>query len=214
MSGATGSVVTTRNYYGYYQKARIGAPATPSAALISWNGVYSFVHAAYEALTDLERNEWLASAQNPVWQRIDALAAKQSFSGFHLFMHLNLSLALIGSALLSTPPLYPVRPPLMPPIATNYATVAEVIVTWPPFIGQTVILYASNAMNVGRMSNNQIFGFMQKVDSHAGGIDFTAPWNARYGAITSGKKIFVRVSVIDPITGVRSLPQYASGITA
>lgn len=211
-NGSTGATTFARNYYGNYAKAKLGAPAVVSPALAAWNGVFSFVHAAYEALTDIERNEWIKAAANNYY-RVNQLAEKKRYTGFHLFMHLNLPLSLIGSALLSSPParvIYPQMKTFNGNIFSPLALTCSFITSFPC----QVILYASTQLNAGRMSTNQIYTFMQYTSSGTGGQDLITNYIARFGIPVIGKKIFVRCDPVDVVTGVRGVPWYISGIVS
>lgn len=214
MDGSLGDRTITRNFYGYYAKEKGSGPAVTSPALASWRGVFSFVHAAYEALTDIERNEWISAARNPQSWGIDNLTVPRQRTGFHLFMHVNLSLVQFGGGI--TPvPLMPAAPSRLSNFIVTDSSAANLTIqvdtAFPPDVR---LLYACTPqLNAGRMSYNQIYTFFQNdfgnFSPHQVAVSLVYP--ARFGVLTPGRKVFFQVVSISA-SGVRSMPLHCSAL--
>ena len=202
LSGSVGNTTFTFNAFGAYAKARPGTPAG-SSFLTAWNDTVKTVTEVWlSSMTDSDRLPWYQFEL----RHGDALAFHHKISGFYTFMSCNLNLALVGGAGIIVPPDY-----LLPGVFDSLEQSGAYNIILHSSVVTQVAIYATKALSPGRMSNNQIYAYLQHevIAPGANPIDTTTTWNSRFGgAAPSGMKIFFKVQPLDDKSGLRNVEKY------
>lgn len=205
LNGSVGDTTYARNAYGTYAKLRLGAPS-PSTYRADWNTFIGGLSNHWTgALTDAQRATWYTRSQ----VSIDAMAVRNSITGFDLYMSVNTNLALIGLPALDECPIYQ-KPDYQRPFTLTFPSSVQFLVALPfPATVALVAVYMSAGLPAGRMSNNQIYTYLG-VQSGGTTVNWFPDYSTRFPAFPGTCKVFCKVVPIDHASGVRGLPQYAS----
>lgn len=190
-SGKIGLQVSQGGRYGQVRRALVipGNPNTPAQA--SQRGLFGASSAAWNSLTQAQRDAWIAAA-NTVMTK-SRLGQNGVMTGNQLFTKINTVLATFGGAAVTVPPAAPTFPALAPQnlVITNTAGVIAVSLTCPTDPGEQTIVRASGPVSPGilRAPHMNIIGVCPA--PAAGASDITALITARYGVLPVGRRIFV-----------------------
>lgn len=208
MQNSLGTTTFSRNSYGTYTKIRIGAPAG-SSYLTAWQAIYSSLFFDWaNILNDGERYIWY-NYRIPIK---DNMTKRHFITGFDAYFYTNLNLALIAEPPLYTPPSSFNAPPIpefpfwgsLSAGALNFSMSLQ-----PPY---PVAIYTSKLLPATRMSLNQIYAYIEFMSPLFTNQNIWVKWNARFGALTSGMKLFGKAVAINPANGARSAATYWSAI--
>lgn len=221
INGRIGNQTITRNSYGPYVKSQGPGPTAPSTYLDNWRLNWKDVHQEWFLLTDDERDAWIDSAisNNRRQTRKPGNNEKNHIlDGFHYFMQTNLNLKLITQPLLTLPPVL-VNLPSLSNFNASYSIAFDTVsiavdITLSPFQNNSLVLYSTFGMSIGRMSNNQRFSFYYFPGFFSGSGTVTdnniGTWASRFGSVfPSPYKIFFKILAINQTTGQRSVEAYS-----
>jgi len=204
IENSVGQTTFSRNSYGSYAKQRIGEPATTSW-LIIWQTQVSVLRNRWQAvLSESDRKTWY-DHKRPV---SDNIGRKKVITGYDLYMSVNLNLFLISYPPVNIYPSSEALDQIDQPILT--ASAGSVFFNVPLKVGVMGAMYVSKQYSVGRMSLNQIFGFLGFFFADGITYNFTTQYSTRQATLISGKKIFCKWIPINPLSGRRGVAQYAS----
>lgn len=209
MQNSLGGDTFSRNAYGTYVKTRIGAPAG-SAFLTDWNNIYSGIYFDWiNIMNDTQRLAWYKFAI----RKRNNMAQIRWRNGFEAFMSVNLTLALIPTSPIYTPPPN-FNPPSIPNMPFfNALTSGTIDVAVTTGFNADCLIYLSKALPVTRMSYNQIFAFMGTMPYLGTLQGCWGNWTARYGALAPGMKVYGKYIAVNSSNGCRSTPRYFVGIS-
>lgn len=217
MNGKFGNDIITRNAYGPYSR-KPGPGPVQTAPLQLWQLNFQSIHAAWNSLTNMQRIAWINSAiannrKQVLKKTLGNTQRNRQLQGFHYFMSANLNISLTGAAPINNPPtLAPLKK--LTSITITALTAATFNLSWNTAATATwqLIVYCSNQMNAGRMSNNQVYMFT--INKSAGTTaNIIADYNIRFpNPPLAGLKLFVRAYMINSLTGQRTPPVYDSRI--
>jgi len=207
--------VMSKNRFGSYVRNKV-TPVNPQSSFQQTArqalGVFS---SQWNGLTDAQREGWNALAgQLPF---TDIFGDQKFLTGQNMFVKLNANLQKIGEASVSAAP----APVSIPSGIVSSVTVEETsgalvtadltmsIASMPS--GFQAVIYATPAVRPGRSYVKNQFRQIGAVDTITTSvIDALALWNARFGSVTAGDKIFFRVALISESSGQQGTPSEAS----
>ena len=213
MRGKLNGSVFSKNRGGAYLRTKV-TPVNPQS--ISQGNVRATLTAlsqAWRALTEAERLAWAGAVSS--FTGTDIFGDIKTPSGINLYIKLNLNLANIGEAPINTPPLAgsvgyfsALSLAADASASTIAATFTDVDVT----AGMTVVVEATANISAGKSFVKSEF---RKIGTFVGGSAspqaIGAMYVAKFGAMTAGKKLFVRFKCIDNVTGISG--QYTTAST-
>jgi len=197
----------SRNRYGTYFKAK---PPTPAGSiwLAFWQVNVAACEAIWQSISDADRASWSYYKIH----RKNQMAGAKVLTGHESFMAVNLNRIICSTTPVATPPPYsPVSQISAFSFATAFPGTVQFDVDLYDWSTSNVAIYCTNQLPAGRMSVNQIYALLF-VTSFTGSIDITTEYNARFGALVSGKKIFIKFVPINIFTGARGVARYLSSI--
>lgn len=214
--GKIGGNVYARNRGGSYSRAKVTPLNPQSTRQSAQRDAQSAVMKRWSAnLTEPQRQAWIAAAEFITAKNIFGDSVK--LTGIALYAKLNSVLQRIGQTIHDTVPTSFGVSGL-----SGVSMVADVSDNWikvsftplPTGTGQRLLVYTTTALPAGRNPTKSDFSLLTDViGTTTSPYDIRALWEARYGlTITAGKKIGVKLQLIDTTSGVVSSPIYTSAI--
>lgn len=204
MRGKLNGSVFSKNRGGAYLRTKV-TPVNPQT--ISQGNVRARLTTfsqAWRSLTGAQILSWNAAVSN--YTGTDIFGDIKTPSGINLYNKLNLNLAAAGQPPISNPPL---------PVSVGYtsalslaadASTSTIVATFTAIggtVGQTVIVQATKGVSAGK---NFVKSEYRQVGTFSGSAvspqALGAMYVAKFGAMTAGQKIFVRLVFVDNLTGV------------
>lgn len=211
-SGSAADITASRNRFGQYDRTRAMPvqPRTERQTLI--RGLLTEASQAWRGLTDAVRAAWNAYAS--VTPSLDSLGQTVYPTGHQRFVGLYVALSNAG---LAVPPTVPVEAPPAPPIFDSISLFDDgtftVSLTDAPTVAQPALIEVSPQASAGVSFNGDYRFLLAATAQPVGGIDLAAAYTAKFGAPILGRRIFVRVSLIN-VDGGKSLPAVTSAVVA
>ena len=210
-----GGQVASKNRYGAYMRNKV-TPVNPQTELQqNVRGRFGARASAWRGLTEAQRQSWIEAAPNfPVF---DIFGNSKILSGASLYQSLNLNLAQIGVAAITTAP--------SPAAITSLVSLALAatggdlnvtagIAAVPA--GHTAVVFATPQYGPGQYFVKNKYRFLQTVAA-AGAInpvDVSSAWVAAFGSFVIGQKISVTMFLVNSTTGQAGVPFSATTIVA
>lgn len=206
LNGSVGDDTYTFNAYGQYVKAKPGTPAGGAHLAPYQTQLQSIVNVWEVMLTDADRLPWYQYALD--W--FNPLYHKKKITGFNAFVSVNMNLFVAGRTGIIVPPVHEVMTRIT--FMEDSGSFNLKVGTDGPTCD--ILYYCSNQLPPGRMSNNQLYYFMQ-VSQGVGGLDLpnlSAAWTTYFSvaAPTAGNKVFVKAVTQHKVEGVRGPAQYVT----
>lgn len=178
-------------------------------------GILSVLSQAWRGLTEAQRTSWQGlSAQIPQSNRIGDTI---QLSGNALYNQLNGNLALAGLAANDTAPVLESETQLTAMSIVADASAHTLVFT--TTFGATnpndgYIVEATPQLSPGKYFVKNLFRIVKVNDpvTDLNGLDIGADYEAQFGVLTTGKKIFVRARPLNDVTGQTGIPFEASTI--
>jgi hypothetical protein len=216
MRGKLNGSVFSKNRGGAYLRTKV-TPVNPQTIYQgNVRARLTTFSQAWRALTQAQILAWNSAVSNFVGT--DIFGDIKTPSGINLYNKLNLNLAAAGQASIDNPPL---------PVGTGYissmdivpsAATDEIIVNFTAegaSVGQTIIVQATKGVSAGK---NFVKSEYRQIDTLAGnsatGVDVGPAYVAKFGTMTEGQKVFIRLVFVDNTTGVSGQFTSASNIVA
>lgn len=216
MRGKLNGSVFSKNRGGAYVRTKVTPvnPQTLAQGLV--RATLTNLSQAWRGLTEPQRLAWNSAVS--AFTSTDIFGDIKTPSGINLYNKLNLNLAAIGEAPISTPPIavpvgYVDTLAITP--AAGAGTISAAFSTIGASADQTVIVEATPCISAGK---NFVKSEFRQIGTFAGTAAtpqaLGAMYVAKFGAMTAGKKIFVRLKFVDKNTGVAGQFTSASAIVA
>lgn len=216
MRGKLNGSVFSKNRGGAYVRTKVTPvnPQTLAQGLV--RATLTNLSQAWRGLTEAQRLAWNAAVS--AFTSTDIFGDIKTPSGINLYNKLNLNLAAIGEAPINTPPLavgVGYFDTLSITAAAGAGTIAANFTAIGDSVDQTVIVEATPCVSAGK---NFVKSEFRQIGTFAGNAAapqaLGAMYVAKFGAMTAGKKIFVRLKFVDKNTGVAGQYTSASDIVA
>lgn len=211
--------VLSKNRFGNYMRNKT-TPVNPQTThQQNARAILSAMSQGWAGITQAQRNAWGALAQTLPFT--DIFGDPKVLTGQQMYVKLNSNLQKIGGAAVSNAPVKESVPAVA--ITALAATAAGGALTGldatisPATVpaGFSVAVYATPAINPGVQFVKNRYRFLGVAPAPVGGvIDLEPLWNARYGGIVSGQKVFVRIALVSSTSGQQGIPSEAIGTVA
>ena len=169
--------------------------------------------AKWRDLTVAQRDAWNAAV--PQWSKTNVFGDQYNPSGKNLYVSLNINLLIVGGAPIDEPPLpTEVTAPGINNLVLDGSTplVSFDFANPRPF-EQALEVEATPSISPGITYARNKFRFIVSAPQNTTPtVDLTAEYIAKFGAVTVGQQIIIKVTPIVVGTGQRGVPETLSGI--
>jgi len=214
--GKLNGSVFSKNRGGAYMRTKVTPVNPQTAAQMAVRSALTNLSQSWRGLTVAQRLAWNGAVSN--FTGTDIFGDIKTPSGINLYQKLNLNLNAIGEAPIATPP-----------VAVSVGFVSSLTITPAAGAGtcgcafttvgesadQTVIVEATPCLSAGK---DFVKSEYRQIGTFAGDAPtpqaIGAMITAKFGAMTAGQKIFVRLKFVDKNTGVSGQYSSASAIVA
>lgn len=217
MRGKLNGSVLSKNRTGNYIRNKI-TPVNPQTTYqMNARAIFAAMSQAWAGLSQVQRNGWAALAATLPFT--DIFGDPKILTGQNMFVKLNSNLLKIGEPQIDAAPLKEAIPAIQISalVATQTAgalTVldATIVPTTVP-AGFAVVVFATPAINPGVSFVKNQFRMIGVAPAPAVGvISLATLWNARYGGLSAGQKVFVRFALVSESSGQQGIPSEAVDI--
>jgi len=168
----------------------------------------------WRGLTEARRIAWNNAVENFLGTNVFGDSVRPT--GKNLFTGLNINLLNVGEVVIPDPPL-PVES-VSPTISAFVATAGVPALSY-DFVnvsaGQTILVSCTTSLSPGVFFVSSEFRVVTTTDQAvAGTIDILAAYNARFGALVAGTKLFLRTTPISVVSGQAGVEEVLSVIVA
>lgn len=213
-SGKLGGHVFARNRGGAYARTKVTPvnPQTQTQQLA--RAVLTNFSQEWRSLTDAQRAAWNGAVAD--FAKTDIFGDLRNPTGKNLYVRLNVNISIAGGTPISVPPLPSDVTTFLPQSATIAVGPSNFLVAFSGSDANMEILVEATAglsPGVGFFKNK-----FRIIETYAGNtaspLGIWSDYVAKFGTPTVGTRIAVRISGIDPVTGLRSTPGVVSAIVA
>jgi hypothetical protein len=211
--GKLGGHVASRNRSGSYLRTKV-TPVNPETTYqTAVRNRLTGISQDWRGLTPAQRAAWNAAVEN--FAKTDIFGDLKNPSGNTLYQRLNNNLVTVGSAQITVPPL-----PSEVYAAATLSVIADVSdasidVSYTPVIpaGQAVKVFATPLLSAGISFVKSEYRLLEViVAADVTPYDIYPAWNARFGLLTAGAKLFVKFVGVNSATGQEGTALTASTI--
>lgn len=216
MRGRLNGSVFSKNRGGAYVRTKVTPVNPQTLAQGNVRAALTNLSQSWKNLTEAQRLAWNSAVSQ--FTGTDIFGDIKTPSGINLFNKLNLNLAAISVAPISTPPLavsVGYFDSLSVAAAAGAGTIAATFSTVGESADQTVIVEATPCVSAGKAFVKSEF---RQIGTFAGTA--TSPqalgsmWSAKFGSLVAGQKVFIRLKFVDKNTGVAGQFTSASAVVA
>lgn len=204
--GGLGNYVFSKNHYGPFIRTKSSKEWIDTDIRIATRLIHKTVCDHWYELTHAQMLAWNAAA--PTFFRKDIFGDHRPLSGFNLFCKLNNFLLQFGKDQIDVPPLPVFIDPFISLSIVAAEDPAKVEITYSPEINDDLYgaqLWVTKPISPGIInSKGHFFYLMPLAAAQASPFDFNVQYEARVNfSLTGseGKKIFVRLRMVNIITG-------------
>lgn len=212
-SGKIGGHVASRNRAGAYIRTKVTPVNPQSTAQLTVRNRLSSLSQAWRSLTAAQRSNWNGAVSD--FQKTDIFGDLKTPSGFNLFQRLNNNILTVGGSQINSAPLpsAAAQVTIGALTATITGSVLTLVLSGAVPAGSEVKVFATAGQSAGKSFVKSEYRLTEVVaNSTASPLDLFAAYNTKFGAMTAGTKVFVKIVFVDPLTGIETLPQEASAI--
>lgn len=211
--GKLGGHVASRNRSGAYLRTKV-TPVNPETVYqTAVRNRLTGISQDWRGLTAEQRAAWNAAVEN--FAKTDIFGDLKNPSGNSLYQRLNNNLLIVGSAQITVPPLpSEVYAPSALSLAADLSS-TTVTATYAPVIpaGQAVKVYATPLMSAGVSFVKSEYRLIEViVAADVSPYNLYPTWNAKFGLLVVGAKVFVKFVPVNSVTGQEGTALSASTI--
>jgi hypothetical protein len=209
-----GGQVFSKNRGGAYVRTKVTPANAQTAFQTAVRSILTYLAQNFRALTANQILAWNNAVSD--FTSTDIFGDVKTPSGLNLYVRLNANLAKIGEAYITAPPLPSNVTPITGvavaaaagagtvSISANEATVGA---------GQKMYIEATACLSPGKNFVKSEFRTIGYTGANAA-LPYAAgaAYTTKFGAMTAGQKLFIRVRTVDTTTGLESLPVVVSCI--
>lgn len=191
-SGSIGNQTNSRNRSGQYIRQRAIPTQPRTVSQIAARSRLTSQSAAWRGLTDPQRAAWNAFAQS--FTITNSLGVTINLTGAQCFIKVNTVNLLEGVATVDVPPALPTF--IAVTVTGLVATAATQLLSatgTTPATGTTYMFFCSPQVSAGVTFQGQFRYIASFTTATAGAFVLTTPYTAKFGALITGKKVFVKV---------------------
>lgn len=208
--GKIGGHVAARNRSGAYMRTKVTPNNPQSGFQTEARGRLATLSSSWRELTQSQRDAWNAAVVD--FQNTNVFGDLVKPTGKNLFTGLNINLLLVGQAILNDPPLP------ADVISFEDAVLTASVASGPSLAGvpdsgmnYKVEMTASLSPGIGFFKNK--FKLIGQFDgTETSPIDLSTMYTARFGGLTFGQKVAIRITAVNILTGQAGTPVVASAI--
>lgn len=205
MRGKEGGVVYSRNAYGAYQKTKV-SPTNPQTTLQQTvRGRLQSISQSWNGLTQGGKTGW--DDLGAIATRVNVFGDTTNYTGYGIFMRLNLNRLVLGLSLLTTAPTIPTLPELVVAGVTTSVGAATMLASFTPTptgAGVAIVAYATQQMNAGKNFVKNLRRFLVTETNQATAWDLISEYTERFGDPVEDNTIHFGFKLIDTATGFDS----------
>lgn len=210
-SGSAADIVASRNRFGQYNRTRATPVQPRTDRQVYIRGLMSDASQAWRSLTDELRAAWNAYAS--VTPSVDALGQTVYPTGHQRFVG---AYTAADNAGLAIPPDVPTDAPSAAPLLSAYEVEAggNIQFTVDTVASATKVLVIEGAPPTSPGVTFQgDYRFLAALASTPLGVaNVTAPWTAKFGTLSAGRRVSFRAYWVTP-TGGKGLPGVITGVS-
>lgn len=207
--------VFSKNRAGNYLRNKV-TPVNPQTSFQqNQRDLLTQLSQSWRSLTEPQRLAWIAASAN--FPYTDIFGDKKTLSGQGLYMKLNLNIRKVGGTIIANPPAPGILGALLTLSVTMVASTGVLTITWTnsgAAASQNVLIEATPAVDPGIYFVKNRFRVLATALLSGSPFVGTTAYAARFGAVSAGQKVYVRVSVVNNLTGQTSVGMVASAIAS
>lgn len=204
--GKLAGSVFSKNRGGNYIRTKVTPVNPQTSSQVTVRNSFTTFAQAFRALTASQILAWNTAVAN--FTGTDIFGDIKTPSGINLYSRLNLNLANAGQSAISTPPLPTGATPVVitgvtADLSSTLFTIASALAAVPA--GHTLIIEATGLVSPGKSFVKSEF---RKIGTAAAAATFPITayslWNAKFGLLVVGQKVYCRVKTVNNTTGESS----------
>jgi len=191
-SGSVGARTSSRNRSGQYVRQRAIPTQPRTASQVNQRARLSDVSAGWRGLTDIQRLSWNAFGAS--FTVVNSLGQTINLTGHQCFVKVNTVNLLNGDTIVLTPPALPTFVANTTTGLTAAAgTPAIALAGVTPAAGTKFMVFSSGQLSAG-VTFNGTYRYLTTFTAFTAGVfSLLTVYNAKWGTLVAGKKIFVKV---------------------
>lgn len=202
--GKLGGHVYSKNRGGAYVRTKVTPVNPQTSAQLAVRGNFTILSQGWRSLSEADRTAWNGAVEN--FQRTDIFGDIKKPSGINLYMRLNQNLLNAGGTIISTPPA-----PGTTPSAVTFSAAPDsspqafslVFAPTPVDAAQAYVVECTPSLSPGKsFIKNQYRVVSVLAPAATSPANILAAYQAKFGNLTGGQIVGVRVKAIDLTTGV------------
>jgi len=213
--GKIGGHVMTKNRQGSALRTKVTPINRKSNTQQSAKNRLANLSDNWRGLTDAQRQSWDAAAQDV--KRSNIFGDSYSPTGKNLYMIVNQNLLLAGSSATSTPPAVTPATALTSLSVDDFSGGALSFAFAPTPVPASHVLRveATRPLSPAVQASDSQFSFVKNIAAaQTSTQDIATEYEAIFGSIPTGKRIFIRAYTIQTVSGARSLPLQIDEVTS
>lgn len=204
--------VASRNRYGNYWRNKTTPINRQTSYQVAVRAQFAANSSAWRSLTPAEREAWRAAA--PDFPFTDVFGDQLFLSGNSLYLKLNQNLQNMGASTIDNPPQpVTVENPDFTDLTASTSAVA-VTVAAPTSANGVLMVYAAANVSPGKSFVKNLYKYIGTITGGATPVDITTQVQERFGALTTGTAVWVKILVGDNTTGQQGQPVQLSAIVS
>lgn len=205
--GLVGDAVFQKNKAGNTIRERV-VPVNPrSSSQVAVRSNLSVLSKAWSGLTDSQRSQWDTAAASAEWTQKNVFGDNFQLSGEQLYLKLNLVIQFLEESPIDVPPTKATFNAMSLGAITAAAGTPALTVAFNGTLASDTqfIVSASEQVSQGIMSSKSVSYRAIENTSGSSPINLLAAYNAKFGTLVAGRKIFIRLEVASDLTGEKVL---------
>lgn len=206
--------VFSKNRAGAYVRNKVTPVNPQTIAQVAVRNIFTTLSQNWRGLTEAQRLGWASQVEN--FKRTDIFGDLRTPSPLNLYMRINGNLQAVGAAVISEAPVPGDSPSVDSLVLNADVSDTELSIGFTPGVvpaNTAWLVEATPGVSPGVNFVKSEYRVITVLPATTGtGEDILAAWQAKYGTMLAGQKIFVRVTPISTVTGLRGQAIAASTI--
>lgn len=209
-----GGVVATKGHAGNFMRKKVSPIQPRTQSQRNVRADFTANSKAWSALTQTQIAGWNALAK--ATPKKDRFGNSVTLTGLQLYQSLSRNLTTVNEAPVSDPPasLVASSPGNLVVVANHTGPVMTVTPDNYPVATEAAVIYAAPQMSAGKTFVGKTYRVVLVVPYSASpaAYDIATAYAAKFGALTTGKKIAILVANISTTTGAKGQPSAGSTV--
>ena len=202
MRGKEGGVIYSKNAYGSYMKTKVSPTNPQTKYQQDVRAVLQGIASSWKDLTQTQKDNWKDLGAQV--ERVNRFGDITNFTGFTLFMKLNLNIITVGGSAITAAPSVPTIPTLVAGDFIAESTVESLSLAFTPSLtssGISLVSYVTPLIYTGKNFVKNIRRFIQADSEPTTAVDMLTAWKVRFGAMVTGARVMGAWKLVDEATG-------------